>query len=166
MSNTTRTLKRILTISAMAMAIPVGAYAATTPSTTTPKDESLVNKRSMHHEGMDSHEYGMKMFDELNLSEAQKKQVQQIVDGQKQQMKSHWEESRAQRTQLDALVESETFDKAKADALIQQHQTKERAARLSMLESRHQIYKILTPEQREKARQLRAKHEQKRSEKK
>lgn len=76
-------------------------------------------------------------------------------------MKAAMKERRAHREEMKSIVEQDTFDAAKAERLIAQQQEQERAIKLSMLRTQHEIYKVLTPEQREKAKVIRAEWKEK-----
>lgn len=71
-------------------------------------------------------------------------------------MKTAMSDRRAHREEMKSLVENDTFDAAKAERLIAEQQDQERAMKMSMLRTQHEIYKVLTPEQREKAKVIRA----------
>ena len=91
----------------------------------------------------------------LNLTDAQRKQMKTIVSEERPKMKPLFEQLKAGREQLDALIKSGPFDEAKvrsiakaqADTLIDMIVAKERM--------KSQIYAVLTPEQRAKAEKLR-----------
>ena len=76
-------------------------------------------------------------------------------------MKAAMKDRRAHRDEMKSLVEQDTFDATKAERLIKQQQDQEREAKLAMLRSQHEIYKVLTPEQREKAKVVRAEWKEK-----
>lgn len=76
-------------------------------------------------------------------------------------MKAAMKDRRAHRDEMKSLVEQDTFDASKAERLIKQQQDQERDAKLAMLRSQHEIYKVLTPEQREKAKVVRAEWKEK-----
>jgi periplasmic protein CpxP/Spy len=98
---------------------------------------------------------------QLDLTEAQQAQVKEIMSKQRTEMKAAMSERRAHRDEMKSIVEQDTFDSAKAEQLIAKQQEKERAAKLGMLRTQHEIYKVLTPEQREKAKVIRAEWKEK-----
>lgn len=57
-----------------------------------------------------------------------------------------------------ALVEAPVFDENKAQHLVDSDAKIMRESNLATLQFRHQIYQILTPEQREKFNKMRAQH--------
>ncbi len=68
----------------------------------------------MHHKGKFGPHQDM-MFKDLNLTDAQKQQIREIMKGQRDQMKRPpLEERRA----MHDIIASDTFDKAKAEAQI------------------------------------------------
>ncbi len=68
----------------------------------------------MHHKGKFGPHEDM-MFKDLNLTDAQKQQIREIMKGQRDQMKRPpLEERRA----MHDIIASDTFDKAKAEAQI------------------------------------------------
>jgi periplasmic protein CpxP/Spy len=145
------TVQKMIAVTAMAMAIPMSAYAGH-------HEEGGSKQHSeMHH----YKHGGMGMLKQLDLSEAQQAQVKQIMDKQRAEMKAAMGDRRAHREEMKTIVEQDTFDAAKAERLIAQQQEQERATKLSMLRTQHEIYKLLTPEQREKAKVIRAEWKEK-----
>lgn len=141
------TIQKMIAVSAMALAIPMSANAGH-------HDEG---GERFHSEMQRHHKHGaMGMIKQLDLTTQQQAQVDQIMQKQRTEMKAAMEDRRVHRDEMKSLVEQDTFDAAKAERLIKQQQDEERAAKLSMLRSQHEIYKVLTPEQREKARVVRA----------
>jgi Spy/CpxP family protein refolding chaperone len=91
----------------------------------------------MHHE--------MMMFKDLNLTDAQKQQVRDIMKSQRDQMKRPpLEERRA----MHDIIASDSFDKAKAEAQIDKMAEQHKARMLAHMETQNKIYNILTPEQK------------------
>jgi len=147
-------IQKMIAITAMALTIPVSAQAG-------------------HHEGGDKtphsemrrHHHGeMGMLKKLDLTEAQQTRIEQIMKQQKEAMKVAMADRRAQRKEMKSLVEQDTFDAAKAERLIAQQQDNERASKMNMLRTQHEIYKVLTPEQREKAKVMRTQWKEKMNE--
>ena len=85
------------------------AHAADT-TTAAPADA----KPMMHHNGKFAPHHDM-MFKDLNLTDAQKQQVRDIMKSQRQNMKRP---SLDERRAMHDLIASDTFDKAKASAQI------------------------------------------------
>jgi len=133
-----RKLTALFVASTLAFGAANLAHAAET--TAAPAD----GKPMMHHKGHKGpHE--MWMFKGLNLTDAQKQQVRDIMKGQRDQMKRPpVEDLRA----MHEIVASDSFDKAKAEAQIDKAQEQHKAMMLSHLETQNKIYNILTPEQK------------------
>lgn len=102
------------------------------------------SKPMMHHKGMHGGQHEM-MFKGLNLTDAQKKQIRDIMKGQRENMKRP---SLDERRAMHELIASDTFDKAKAEAQIDKMEAQHKAMALSRMETQNKIYNILTPEQK------------------
>ncbi|HHT5163814.1 TPA: ATP-independent periplasmic protein-refolding chaperone Spy, partial [Klebsiella pneumoniae] len=85
------------------------------------------------------------MFKGLNLTDAQKQQIRDIMKSQRENMKRP---SLEERRAMHDLIASDTFDKAKAEAQIDKMEAQHKAMALSRLETQNKIYNILTPEQK------------------
>lgn len=114
------------------------AHAADT--TAAPTD----SKPMMHHKGMHGGQHEM-MFKGLNLTDAQKQQIRDIMKSQRENMKRP---SLDERRAMHALIASDTFDKAKAEAQIDKMEAQHKDMALSRIETQNKIYNILTPEQK------------------
>ncbi|MFK5035529.1 ATP-independent periplasmic protein-refolding chaperone Spy [Klebsiella pneumoniae] len=124
-------LTALFVASTLALGAANLAHAADT--TTAPSDSKPM---MMHHKGGPG-QHDM-MFKGLNLTDAQKQQIRDIMKSQRENMKRP---SLEERRAIHDLIASDTFDKAKAEA---QH----KAMALSRLETQNKIYNILTPEQK------------------
>lgn len=147
-------LKNMLAVSALALAIPLSAQAHNHSG-----GEKAGEKKEYRH----GH-HGMGVLGKLDLTEAQQAQVKTIMQQQREQMKGERGQYRENRQALQQLVEQENFDRQRASELIAANQEKQRAMKLQMLQTQHEIYKVLTPEQREKAKTIRAEYREKRME--
>lgn len=92
--------------------------------------------RGPHHEAL---------FKELNLTEAQKQQVKEILQASRDNAR---QALLAERREIHNLIASDTFDAAKVQAQLDKADTARKAQQLSRLETQHKIYNILTPEQK------------------
>jgi Spy/CpxP family protein refolding chaperone len=118
------------------------AFAADTATTTTAAPTE--GKMMMHHKGKPGMHHDM-MFKDLNLTDAQKQQVRDIMKSQRDQMKRPpLEERRA----MHDIIASDSFDKAKAEAQIDKMAEQHKAGMLARMETQNKIYNILTPEQK------------------
>ncbi|QZN96332.1 ATP-independent periplasmic protein-refolding chaperone Spy [Symbiopectobacterium purcellii] len=85
------------------------------------------------------------MLKDLNLTEAQKKQVGDIIrDARDNMRKVMQDEHRAMRD----VIASDTFDMAKAQAQVNKQDAIHKARMVSRLETQNKIYNVLTPEQK------------------
>ncbi|NIF20108.1 ATP-independent periplasmic protein-refolding chaperone Spy [Candidatus Pantoea multigeneris] len=91
------------------------------------------------------HRPGDFMFKNLNLTDAQKKQIHDIFEA------SHKEGHPPMKADLQAghdIVTASSFDHAKAEALADKMAAGAKQRTLQMLETQNKIYNILTPEQK------------------
>lgn len=137
-----RKLTALFVASTLALGAANLAHAAdtTTAAPAAPADA----KPMMHHNGKFAPHHDM-MFKDLNLTDAQKQQVREIMKSQRDQMKRPpLEERRA----MHDIIASNTFDKAKAEAQIDKMAEQHKAGMLARMETQNKIYNILTPEQK------------------
>ncbi|MFP1483658.1 ATP-independent periplasmic protein-refolding chaperone Spy [Escherichia coli] len=112
------------------------------PQTPLPQHR-LTQKPMMHRKGRFRSASGHDK--DLNLTDAQKQQIREIMKGQRNQMKRPpLEERRA----MHDIIASDTFDKAKAEAQIAKMEEQRKANMLAHMETQNKIYNILTPEQK------------------
>ncbi|EJJ7849462.1 ATP-independent periplasmic protein-refolding chaperone [Salmonella enterica] len=134
-----RKLTALFVASTLAMGAANLAHAAET-TTAAPADA----KPMMQHKGKFGPHHDM-MFKNLNLTEAQKQQIRDIMRAQREQMKRPpLEERRA----MHDIIASDTFDKAKAEAQITKMEAQRKANMLAHMETQNKIYNVLTPEQK------------------
>lgn len=137
-----RKLTALFVASTLALGTTSMAFAADTATTTAAPAEG---KMMMHHKGKPGMHHEMMMFKDLNLTDAQKQQVRDIMKSQRDQMKRPpLEERRA----MHDIIASDTFDKAKAEAQIDKMAEQHKARMLAHMETQNKIYNILTPEQK------------------
>ncbi|MBP1524544.1 ATP-independent periplasmic protein-refolding chaperone [Salmonella enterica subsp. enterica serovar Worthington] len=128
-----------LFVASTAMGAANLAHAAET-TTAAPADA----KPMMQHKGKFGPHHDM-MFKNLNLTDAQKQQIRDIMKAQREQMKRPpLEERRA----MHDIIASDTFDKAKAEAQITKMEAQRKANMLAHMETQNKIYNVLTPEQK------------------
>lgn len=133
-----RKLTALFVASTLALGAANLAHAADT--TAAPAE----GKPMMHHKGKAGPHHEM-MFKDLNLTDAQKKQVREIMKGQRDQMKRPPVE---ERRAVHDLIASDSFDKEKAQAQIDKMDARRKAQMLAHMETQNKIYTILTPEQK------------------
>ncbi|MBA3223322.1 ATP-independent periplasmic protein-refolding chaperone Spy [Salmonella bongori] len=134
-----RKLTALFVASTLAMGAANLAHAAETTATA-PADAKPI----MQHKGKFGPQHDM-MFKNLNLTDAQKQQIRDIMKAQREQMKRPpLEERRA----MHDIIASDTFDKAKAEAQITKMEAQRKANMLAHMETQNKIYNVLTPEQK------------------
>jgi len=134
-----RKLTALFVASTLALGATSMAFAADTTTTAAPTEGKM-----MHHKGKPGMHHDM-MFKDLNLTDAQKQQVRDIMKSQRDQMKRPpLEERRA----MHDIIASDSFDKAKAEAQIDKMAEQHKARMLAHMETQNKIYNILTPEQK------------------
>ncbi|EJJ4223600.1 ATP-independent periplasmic protein-refolding chaperone [Salmonella enterica] len=134
-----RKLTALFVASTLAMGAANLAHATET-TTAAPADA----KPMMQHKGKFGPHHDM-MFKNLNLTDAQKQQIRDIMKAQREQMKRPpLEERRA----MHDIIASDTFDKAKAEAQITKMEAQRKANMLAHMETQNKIYNVLTPEQK------------------
>ena len=137
-----RKFTALFVASTLALGATSMAFAADTATTTAAPAEG---KMMMHHKGKPGMHHEMMMFKDLNLTDAQKQQIRDIMKSQRDQMKRPpLEERRA----MHDIIASDTFDKAKAEAQIDKMAEQHKARMLAHMETQNKIYNILTPEQK------------------
>ncbi|EFT2391982.1 ATP-independent periplasmic protein-refolding chaperone [Salmonella enterica] len=134
-----RKLTALFVASTLAMGAANLAHAAET-TTAAPADA----KPMMQHKGKFGPHHDM-MFKNLNLTDAQKQQIRDIIKAQREQMKRPLLE---ERRAMHDIIASDTFDKAKAEAQITKMEAQRKANMLAHMETQNKIYNDLTPEQK------------------
>ena len=135
-----RKLTALFVASTLALGATSAAFAADTATTTAAPTESTM----MHHKGKPGMHHDM-MFKDLNLTDAQKTQIRDIMKSQRDQMKRPPVE---ERRAMHDIIASDSFDKAKAQAQVDKMAEQNKARMLAHLETQNKIYNILTPEQK------------------
>ncbi|PFG55058.1 protein CpxP [Vibrio sp. ES.051] len=112
-----------------------------------------------HHRGARD-ECGMGMdrgiMRELNLTDAQKGQFESFRDANRAEMKGKYAENRqaykaerqAHHAKMQSLMMADDFDQAQATALAKEMVERQTERRVKMLERKHQMLSVLTPEQK------------------
>jgi Spy/CpxP family protein refolding chaperone len=138
--NIMRKLTSVFLATAMALGAANIVHAAADNLTPPPAgSEKPIHKPPMRHHGMEM------MFKGLNLTDAQKAQIKTILrDGHKDMKRPSLEERRADH----AIIASDTFDRAKAEAQAEKMTANAKDRALQMMETQNKIYNVLTPEQK------------------
>ena len=91
-----------------------------------------------------------KMAKKLDLTKEQQDKISAIRNKAREATKADWKQLKALRVKMHDLVKSDTIDQEKMKALIDER--KDISGRMSevRLQMKHDIYQVLTPEQRGK----------------
>lgn len=116
------------------------AYAADTTMTPAAK----IDASGVHYKGPCGGHHDM-MFKNLNLTDAQKQQVRDIM---KQQGGKMDRPSLDQRRAAHSIIASDSFDAAKAQAEVNRVAGQNKTRMLAHMQTQNKIYNILTPEQK------------------
>lgn len=98
----------------------------------------------LHHKGPRGGHHEM-MFKDLNLTDAQKQQVRDIMKAQRGKMERP---SLEERRAAHSIIASDSFDRAKAQAQVDKMAEQNKVRMLARMETQNKIYNILTPEQK------------------
>jgi Spy/CpxP family protein refolding chaperone len=95
----------------------------------------------------------------LNLSDAQKTQIKQLLTNEKPAFRSIMQQGEAARQQMTALVQSGNFDETKAQVIAASEAQTMTQMTVQKAKTQAAIFEILTPEQRTTLAQLTAERE-------
>lgn len=95
---------------------------------------------------------------QLELTDAQKTQFKEMREANKKEMKANFEENfearqakrQAQHEKVQQMLLADSFDQAEANVLAKQMVEQQTERKVKMMEKRHQMLSILTPEQKTK----------------
>ncbi|MEH6530261.1 MAG: CpxP family protein [Photobacterium frigidiphilum] len=108
---------------------------------------------------------GRKVFSQLDLTDAQKEQMKSMREVNRDEMKSKrlekHAEMKANHDKMQELVLASNFDENAVRDLAQQMSTAQVERRVAMLEKRHEMLNILTPEQKTQYQTLQAERAEK-----
>ncbi len=99
------------------------------------------------------------MTDALNLTETQQGQIKAILESEKPNFKALHEQQRNFRKQMDEVTKGGAFDEAKVRSLAQQQSQTFVEMAVSRARVKSKIWSVLTTEQRQKAEQMKQRHE-------
>jgi protein CpxP len=105
-----------------------------------------------------------KMFKGLDLTDAQKAQVDTLLKDYRATAFNKAERF-AMHEELQQVLQSETFDEAGVRVVLEKHQAKKLEQEVAALKLQHQIRAVLTPEQKAKLDERKAKMRQRMQEK-
>ncbi|MEO8777205.1 MAG: Spy/CpxP family protein refolding chaperone [Rhodanobacter sp.] len=106
--------------------------------------------------GHRGHDGQMMMFHKLNLSDAQKASVKQIINSSRQQGKTQWQALRQQRAAFESMTPNQVGYQSAAASLAQAEGQATQARVQQMANVRAQIYALLTPAQQAQAATFKA----------
>ena len=105
----------------------------------------------MEHGGRHMDKRGMhRMFEGLDLTDAQKADIKKLFADQKAaraDSRPTKEQRLAHRTEMQALMTASNFDEVQAKALMSAQQEQRQAQAIERMKLHNQIYNLLTPEQ-------------------
>ena len=117
-------IQKMIAVTAMAMAIPMSAYAG----------HHEEGGKKQHSEMRHHYKHGgMGFLKQLDLTEAQQAQVKEIMSKQRTEMKTAMSERRTHRDEMKSIVEQDTFDSAKAEQQLLAEQTSTLQQQLAQL---------------------------------
>lgn len=145
---------------ALASALAIGTTAAmAAPGAGGPDSSS----HSWHgHDGRHGHSQ-MQMLAKLNLSDAQKASVKQIVSTNREQNKGQWQALRKQRAAFESMIPNQAGYQAAAASLAQAEGQATQARVQQKANMRAQIYALLTPQQQAQAATFKAQKQARRA---
>ena len=123
---------------------------------------SLVTHAKGHSELRGDFLLSKRAVSALDLTSDQQIQIKRILDNIKENKMYLKSKRKENRKTFRALIESENFDETKANTLISQIKDVRGDKMLENVKSRHQIWQLLTVDQREKLQQVRTKWKGKR----
>jgi protein CpxP len=134
-----RKLTSLLLASSLAFGAASAVHAAADNLTPPPAgSEKAMHKPPMRH-GMEM------MFKGLNLTDAQKTQMRDIMKESHKDMKRP---SLDERRAANSIIASDSFDQSKAEAQAEKMSANAKEHALKMLETQNKLYNVLTPEQK------------------
>ncbi|MBX9675099.1 MAG: Spy/CpxP family protein refolding chaperone [Methylotenera sp.] len=150
-------IKQLLAISALAIALPFSASSYAGSGNDCHKHDSKRGhgyKHSGHsgQAGMPHH------FKALNLTQDQQDKMFAIMHEQAPAKYAQHKQQRETMEALRTLAQADTFDEAKAQQLADQLGRLEKEKALNRLKTEAKINALLTPEQRQKAREFKPSH--------
>lgn len=109
-----------------------------------------------HGHGRGGHDHGQMMMHKLNLTDAQKASVKQIISSHREQNKGARQALRQQRQAFEAMTPGQAGYQAAAASLAQASGQATQARVQEMANVKAQIYALLTPAQQAQAATLQA----------
>ncbi|HAY92318.1 Spy/CpxP family protein refolding chaperone [Shewanella sp.] len=154
-------MKTLSPLKASLFAILASSAVFATAVNAAPKDAGCDFSKSEFHKG-DRMEHGgrhmdhggmHRMFEGLDLTDAQKADVKKLFADQKAMRADNRptkEERLAHRTEMQALITAPSFDETQAKALMSAQQEQRQTQGIERMKLHNQIFNLLTPEQQAK----------------
>ncbi|GIU36750.1 hypothetical protein TUM4637_35330 [Shewanella hafniensis] len=151
-------MKTLSPLKASLFAILASSAVFATAVNAAPKDAGCDFSKSEFHKG-DRMEHGgrhmdkrgmHRMFEGLDLTDAQKADIKKLFADQKAaraDSRPTKEQRLAHRTEMQALMTAPNFDEVQAKALMSAQQEQRQAQAIERMKLHNQIYNLLTPEQ-------------------
>lgn len=98
---------------------------------------------------------GDRVFERLNLTDAQKQKIETLREQQRNESETHHEQLQGLREQMRAIVEASSFDEAAARTLLAKEAQAMTELNLIRLRTDNAIHNVLTAEQKAKLDELR-----------
>lgn len=118
-----------------------------------------------HEQTMKGHRGGNNIFSELNLTATQKQEIKTLRQANRSEHKTlrveNHKKMQAERQQLETLVLADNFDSSAVRAVAEKMSRQQVERRVTMLEQRHKMLSILTPEQKQKYVELKQQQSEK-----
>ena len=120
-----------------------------------------------HNGGMKKGHHSGKIFSQLDLTATQKQEMKTLRQANRTEHKAQRVENRqamqADQQQLEKLVLASNFDESAVRAVAEKMSQQQVERRVVMLEQRHKMLNILTPEQKQKYVELKQQQSEKRA---
>ena len=127
------------------------------------KDGHRMERRGLRG-GKHGHRFGGRFFESLNLSEAQKAQIQQIATRFRDESRARRQQNQGERHTGGNLFEGGTFNEAAVRAAAQARANAQVEMEVQRARMMFEMYNVLTPEQKAQLATERQQREQKRQE--
>lgn len=139
-----------------------GSQIATADTNSPPDRPEVRSGQRQQHKGHRGHRFFRKMARELDLTDQQKTQAKALMDSHRAQNKPLFDDLRAAKHQLRALVQSGSADEAAVRAQAAMVAAAEADLAVQRAQGAKRFLALLTPDQVTKLKAIQAKREQKR----
>lgn len=160
-------LKNILSGAALAVAITATGtigYAQQAAASPEQTKQERVGKRGGHHGKGFRHGRKARLFQQLNLTDAQKAQLKEIKQRHRESTKSLREEMRASRRSMKQVTQNGAFNESAVRAAAQASNNARVELAVVRAKMRSEMFAVLTAEQKTQLEQLKEQRRQKRQE--